>query len=915
MVGKRRSRDSAPISPKRTRTVVGALMFMLVSDITCTVLVFLAKHHWCKHDYCPDSIHAFFDLFRTFRLEEDAVDVIALTAIRMLIMALGPYIAIKAGKPDTIEEDVYMKKQDMKGFSVNSSETEPLLSNKNGDDDGIKLINGKRHKKASMFGDWCHISPIVRKRLCVAVFFFMLTSAQAYVGVKCVIFEFGDSTILAVLMCSSVLWINAELYLAKTLIDALTSEPGHLIKDLHVHPLHFVPKLPLHTCDACSNKIRTAAYRCKICDFDCCLQCFAKKKRSDRAEGVVRGDKGVKSIKEISNLSYAQRGLKLCAPHWKYIVVALLCLLANNMANLFLPNYNGKIMDRIIAGDRHGFQKDVLLYIYLSIGTGFFGAVRQFMFRLVGTKLANKVRNDLFSRVIYQDTAFFDGARTGDLISRLSGDVGAMTQPFRTMIGTVLANVITLVGGIVFCFHTSWRLSMLAFVTIAPVMYLTDQYAVWSRKLMYEYFSALGDANAKASEALTNVRTVKAFSTEKIENSGYKKSTAEALHKAITDAIGSAATASFTNYLDLGGTVLILWYGGSLAMAGRATVGTLVAFRIYWGMINNAYKSLMNVLSGFTRAGGAAQRVLSLLDSCPDIDPDVGKELTDIKGHISIRNVEFAYQMRPNEKVLKGVSLDIRPGQVCAIVGRSGGGKSTLVHLMMRFYDPNAGDIFIDGDNLKEVNLRSYHEQCGLVAQDTQLFACSIRENICYGLEKEFESGKLTMADIVKAAEDANAHEFISKFEDGYETKAGERGVRLSGGQKQRLSLARIFLRKPRLLFLDEATSALDSESESEVQLALDRLIAQKDVTIILVAHRLSTVMNADKIIVLDKGTIAEEGTHSELLQVNGIYSKLVSKQLAKQSNQLNTDGEADNVDSLLQDEEGNNSENPEKSK
>ena len=442
------------------------------------------------------------------------------------------------------------------------------------------------------------------------------------------------------------------------------------------------------------------------------------------------------------------------------------------------------------------------IFVILSVASGLFGSIRQLMFRIVGSKMANSIRNRLFARVVAQDIAFYDGNRTGDLVSRLSGDVGALVAPAQSMIGTLLTSILQLAGGIVLCFHTSWRLSMLAFVTIAPIMYLTDQYARWSRKLSYEYWSALGDATAKANETLNNIRTVKAFSTENCETASYEVSTKEALSKAIIDAIGGAATFSVTNYLDLGGTVLILWcgktfdinpinphtytqhtlsrslslslsfrtrfsrashaslrsarpqnavrravrcarvrwmliggcapmlcrplsshfylffpcsrrvvrYGGTLALQGDISIGTLVAFRMYWSMINTSYKSFMNVLTSFTRAGGAAQRVLSLMDNCPDIDAEKGEEI-DFQGEVELENVEFHYQMRPDNKVLKGVNLKIRRGEVCALVGRSGGGKSTIAHLLMRFYDPKGGRILLDGKDFTTLNLKHIHDQ------------------------------------------------------------------------------------------------------------------------------------------------------------------------------------------------------------
>ena len=335
-------------------------------------------------------------------------------------------------------------------------------------------------------------------------------------------------------------------------------------------------------------------------------------------------------------------------------------------------------------------------------------------------------------------------------------------------------------------------------------------------------------------------------------------------------------------------------------------------------MINSAYQALINVVTQFTRAAGAAQRVLSLMDSLPDISPGEGRVIDwPLRGALALEGVHFHYQLRPDQPVLRGIDLTIPAGSVCAFVGRSGGGKSTCVHLLMRFYDPTKGRITLDGHPLTSLSLRSVHRHFGLVAQDTQLFANSIEENISYGLEK----GSYTRHQLHAAARAAFAHDFIMDFPDGYATRVGERGIRLSGGQRQRIAIARVFLRKPRVLLLDEATSALDAESEHLVQEALDKLIsggvaegespAQHGVatgdgsssssssssagggggggggrcTVVLVAHRLSTVMNADKIAVVDKGAIVEQGTHDELTASGGVYSKLVARQLARKQN------------------------------
>ena len=315
-------------------------------------------------------------------------------------------------------------------------------------------------------------------------------------------------------------------------------------------------------------------------------------------------------------------------------------------------------------------------------------------------------------------------------------------------------------------------------------------------------------------------------------------------------------------------------------------------------MIQTSYHSLLSALNSFTRAGGAASRIVSLLDSQPHIDPTVGRKL-DLQGSLELKDVCFTYQMRPNQPVLRGVNLQVRSGGTLAIVGKSGGGKSTIINLLMRFYDPTSGEVLLDGVPLRDQCLQHVHGAVGLVQQETPLFAATIRENIAYGLDDEPEGDEEVVLGpdgefrgrcprrVVEAAREANAHEFIASFEDGYDTQVGERGVRLSGGQKQRIALARVFLRRPKLLFLDEATSALDAESEAQVQEALDRLIRRGGSTVVLVAHRLSTVMDADQIAVVDGGRIAESGTHSELVERGGIYGRLVARQLSRAANQL----------------------------
>mmetsp|Transcript_2144 Transcript_2144/g.4280 ORF Transcript_2144/g.4280 Transcript_2144/m.4280 type:complete len:596 (-) Transcript_2144:143-1930(-) len=580
---------------------------------------------------------------------------------------------------------------------------------------------------------------------------------------------------------------------------------------------------------------------------------------------------------EMETSSYLMAAIGLGKSEWPLLLLAFLCLALSSAATLALPRYKGQVIQRVVDKDRHRFEQDIRMFIVLSVVTGLFGAVRNVCFRVVGRRISCNLRNKLFNSIIKQDIAFFDGTSTGQLTARLTNDANAMVAPIRTMLNSLVTNVIYVVGGLVMCFYTSWKLSILAFTSISPIIYLTGMYADWSKTVNKEIWSALGDANAVATEAICNIRTVRAFSTERLESAKYENSVYRALSKGIKDALVGGGTYFITNGLDLGAGALILWYGGRVAMSDpdQLSVGELVTFQLYWNMINNGYKQLNNMVNSFTRAAGAAQRVVSLMENLPDIDTDAGIKIDGFHEGVNMVDVSFHYQMRPDNVVLGGLSLTVKKGQVVALVGPSGGGKSTIVRLLMRFYDPVEGQITIDGIDMREVNVERLHKHVGVVTQETQLFAGTIFDNIAYGIEEP------SPIDVHRAAKLANAHGFICKFEDGYATRVGERGVRLSGGQKQRIAIARALVRKPRVLLLDEATSALDAGSESVVQEAIDSMIQVGNMTVIVIAHRLSTIRDANKIVVVKKGQAVERGTHEQLLKLEGAYAKLVNKQLA----------------------------------
>merc|ERR1719245_1337563 len=569
-----------------------------------------------------------------------------------------------------------------------------------------------------------------------------------------------------------------------------------------------------------------------------------------------------------------------------------------------MPKIQGNIIDHIIDSNREAFHENILIYTGLSLGNGLFGAIRNLCFAVMARYVAVDLRDLMFTAVTVQDIEFHDRMSSGELASRMGSDIGAMTQPMRTAVKTLILNTVTLIGGVVMCFLTSWRLSFLAFTTVAPVMYITREYAVWSREIFRLMWAAYGESMSVATQTWQNIRTVRAFNKENYEINRFKAHTQKALRNGIKDASADTIRYILTNYLDLGAGVLILWWGGIKIFdenesesedsgMSKLTVGMLFTFQLYWNQINSSWQKLQNILGSFTRATGAADRVLSLLDSLPKITPK-GDE-TPLSGDIQLKNLRFTYQMRPEQEILKGVNLTIPAKKVTAIVGPSGGGKTTIINLLLRFYDPSKGQLLFDGIDLRDKNIEIVRNYIGLVSQDTQLFSTSIEDNIAYGAVNGYST-----ADLYQAAKAANAHKFIMAFDDKYDTLCGERGVLLSGGQKQRIAIARMLMKKPKLLLLDEATSSLDTLSEALVQQALDKIIWKSGSTVVLVAHRLSTVINADKIVVLDGGVIVEEGTHAELVAMNGKYAELVSRQTKINKNRLNADQPSATFDDLF---------------
>jgi len=519
----------------------------------------------------------------------------------------------------------------------------------------------------------------------------------------------------------------------------------------------------------------------------------------------------------------------------------------------------------------------LLLGIFLvqGITTGF----RFYLFSLAGFRIVTNLRSDTFRAIINQEIGFFDERKTGELINRLAADTTTIQNTVSVNISMLLRSVVLTVGGVILMFVFRWELAMIT-LTVVPIVVVT---ALWFGRIIRRLAKGLQDALANAGhvaqESISGVRTVRAFTRENYEYKRYRKEVLHSLdltRKRILHGSFFQGVVSFAGY---GAIALVVWYGASLIVGDAAngkvdamTAGDLMAFVLFALTVAGSLATLGALFTDFMAALGASDRIFQILDRKPQGFTSDGARLENVDGRIEFENVGFTYPTRTEMPALKQVSFTIEPGTVVALVGPSGSGKSTIGNLVPRFYDAQEGRITLDGKAITELDTEWLREKVGSVPQEPILFSCNIAENIAYG--------KLdaTPEEIREAAKVANAHQFIEEFPKGYETDVGERGVRLSGGQKQRIAIARAVLRNPRILILDEATSALDSESEYLVKEALTRLMTGR--TTIIIAHRLSTVKHADRVLVLDKGSLAEIGTHDELMaEKDGIYRKLVERQ------------------------------------
>lgn len=521
--------------------------------------------------------------------------------------------------------------------------------------------------------------------------------------------------------------------------------------------------------------------------------------------------------------------------------------------------------------DVNQLETTAIYFIYLFIAQAVFSFFRISIYVRVTENMTFGIRKGLYRSVLLQNMDFFSRNRTGDLLSRFSADIAQIQDTFTTNIAMFLRQLLVILGGVVLLFFTSSTLALMMLATIPVVVVISLFFGRYIRKISRQVQDFTAGNNVVVEETLSGIMNVKSFTNENFEIDRFGKSAENLRRESIYRGLLRGAFSSFIIVCLFGSIVFLIFEGLTMVRAGEMPIGELFEFMVLTAFVGGSIGGIAEQFVQIQKTIGAVDRVMDLIDE-PVEDLKPSQNRSHISGNIEFRSVGFAYPSRPGFEVLKNVNFQVEKGQSLAIVGPSGAGKSTIVSLMYRFYEPVSGDIYIGGKNTKDYDLYTLRNSMALVPQEIMLFGGSIYDNILYGNPDASEEM------VIQAAKRANAHEFISQFPEGYQTIVGDRGIRLSGGQRQRVAIARAILKDPQYLLLDEATSSLDSESEKLVQEALEELM--KNRTSIVIAHRLSTVRNCDRIAVLHHGVIAEYGSHEELMKLkNGIYHRMVEQQ------------------------------------
>ncbi len=553
-------------------------------------------------------------------------------------------------------------------------------------------------------------------------------------------------------------------------------------------------------------------------------------------------------------------------PHAGLWALGFFFLLITMGTSLLFP----KLLGGLMSSSADNLRNNMLQMMGLLAVQGVAGFFRVVLFVMVTERALAAIRGDLYTHLLHLPMSFFTSKRVGELNSRVASDTAQIGETLTTTLAEFLRGLSMVIGGIAILAFTSIKLTLFIVGVIPPLIIVTFIFGRFIRKYAKKVQDEIAESNTIVEETFAGIQTVKAFANEAWERSRYRERIQKVVGLAITGGYYRGAFSSFITFGLFGAIALVIWFGAGMVHEGELAADKLNEFILYALFIGGSIGGLASVYAQLQKAVGATETIFSLMDEEPELVS--GEDVTAAQvGGISFNEVQFSYPSRPDVPVIQGLSFELPKGQTLALVGKSGSGKSTVASLLMRFYQSQGGQISSGAHTVDSFDLQAWRKSLALVPQDVLLFGGSIRENITYGKTSATEE------EIIQAAKEANAWEFIEGFPEGLDTKVGDRGVQLSGGQRQRIAIARALLKDPQLLILDEATSALDSESERLVQEALDRLMQGR--TSVVIAHRLSTIRKAHQILVMEQGQGIERGTHEELMKLDGAYAELIRLQ------------------------------------